>query len=169
MFLLDELGLEPLEALLIAIGVIAVLVLIILILLIVQMVKHRRLKRKYLDFMGGAEATSLEKEILSRFREMDEMKDHMDAVNQRLDDVDKALLQTFKKMAIRKYDAFQEMGGQLSFVLVLLTERNDGCIINSMHSSREGCYTYIKIINSGKCEAPLSEEENEALMEAIEK
>ncbi len=40
------------------------------------------------------------------------------------------------------------MGGKLSFSLALLSQTNDGFIINAMHS-REGCYTYIKEIIDG--------------------
>ena len=61
-----------------------------------------------------------------------------------------------------KYDAFQEMGGKLSFSLCLLNEKEDGFIINAMHS-REGCYTYIKEIIAGNCVIILSDEEKEAL------
>ena len=79
------------------------------------------------------------------------------------------LLDTYKKMALRKYDAFQEMGGGLSFVLVMLTASNDGYIINVMHSTREGCYIYAKNVEKGTCDIELSEEEKAALEEAISK
>ena len=72
-------------------------------------------------------------------------------------------------MALVKYDAFLEMGGSLSFALVLLTEKNDGFIINVMHSSREGCYIYAKHVTNGKCDIELSEEETKALQEAMRK
>ena len=41
------------------------------------------------------------------------------------------------------------MGGKLSFALALLDNRNNGFIINAMHS-REGCYTYVKEIINGE-------------------
>ena len=73
---------------------------------------------------------------------------------------------TFQKVGLVKYDAFHEMGGKLSFSLVLLNEMNDGFVLNAMHS-REGCYTYIKEIVSGNSIIVLSEEEKEALEMAI--
>ena len=66
-----------------------------------------------------------------------------------------------------KYDAFHEMGGKLSFSLALLDQKNDGFIINAMHS-REGCYTYIKEILNGNSIIVLAEEEKEALNLAME-
>ena len=57
---------------------------------------------------------------------------------------------TFQKVGIIKYDAFNQMGGKLSFSLALLNENDDGFILNSVHSS-DGCYSYTKIIKNGKC------------------
>ena len=65
-----------------------------------------------------------------------------------------------------KYDAFNEMGGKLSFAIAMLDGNNSGWIINAMHS-REGCYTYIKEIIKGESYIELSEEEAEALDKAI--
>ena len=73
---------------------------------------------------------------------------------------------TFQKVGLIKYDAFNEMGGKLSFSLALLNETNDGFIINAMHS-REGCYTYIKEVVDGNSIITLSEEEEEALQMAL--
>ena len=78
-------------------------------------------------------------------------------------------MMTYNKMAVVKYDAFREMGGNMSFVLAMLTEKNDGFVLNTMHSSREGCYTYVKTIQNGQCEVLLSEEEKEALAKAMKK
>ena len=65
-------------------------------------------------------------------------------------------------MGLVKYDAFNEMGGKLSFSLAMLNAKEDGFIINAMHT-REGCYTYIKEIVDGNSIIVLSEEEQEAL------
>ena len=84
--------------------------------------------------------------------------------------MDKALsgiTSTFHKLGIVKYDAFHEMGGKLSFSLAMLDMRNNGFIINAMHT-REGCYTYIKEIIDGNSVIVLSEEEQEALKRAMD-
>jgi hypothetical protein len=73
----------------------------------------------------------------------------------------------FQKIGLVKYDAFNEMGGKLSFSVCLLNEKDDGFIINAMHS-REGCYTYIKEIIDGNSIIVLSKEEEDALVAALE-
>ena len=69
-------------------------------------------------------------------------------------------------MGIVKYDAFKEMGGNLSFTLCLLDDMNTGFILNTMHG-RDSSYTYIKEIIKGEAYATLGEEEKEALDKAI--
>ena len=75
---------------------------------------------------------------------------------------------TFQKLGLVKYDAFQQMGGKLSFSLALLDENDNGFIINSVHST-EGCYSYTKEINAGVCSLTLGKEEEQALAIAIGK
>lgn len=58
------------------------------------------------------------------------------------------------------------MGGKLSFSLALLNDKNDGFILNSVHSS-DGCYSYTKEITAGTCAIDLGEEEKEALEKAV--
>jgi len=165
MIVFDQLGIDLGYVLLGTVGA----VFILLILLIIMMVKQRKLKKKYNQFMEGQDAKSLEKVIYTRFNEIDSMKERMFAIDEHLESIDRFLLKTYKKMAVVKYDAFREMGGNMSFVLALLTETNDGFVLNTMHSSREGCYTYVKTIANGQCDAPLSEEEKQALNEAMKK
>ena len=72
----------------------------------------------------------------------------------------------YNKVGIVKYDAFDEMGGKLSFALTLLNNNNDGYIINMLHST-DGCYAYIKEIVKGQSYIELGEEEIESLDKAI--
>ena len=74
----------------------------------------------------------------------------------------------FQKMGLVKYDAFHQMGGQLSFSLCLLDDNNNGFIINSVHST-EGCYSYTKEIKAGESAIDLGVEESEALSIALGK
>ena len=80
--------------------------------------------------------------------------------------INEEMLSNFQKVGIFRYNAFDEMGGKLSFALTLLDGENNGFIINSMHS-REGCYNYIKEIVKGASYIELSEEEAESLERAI--
>ncbi len=140
--------------------------LIMFVLIIILFVQNNKLKKNYNTFMSGEDGKSLEQTIMERFSEVDSLKEHAKSIDEHLGKVDGILLNTYTKMSLVKYDAFQEMGGNLSFIVVLLTSSNDGFIINSVHSTREGCYIYGKKVIKGKCEIDLSEEERRALEEA---
>lgn len=137
-------------------------ILILMILLIIQMVKTCRLKKKYSNFMQGKDAKSLEKEIIGLYEDNRIIKAVHEKHNQDIKKLYKKLEISFQKIGIVKYDAFREMGGQLSFSLALLDECNNGFIINSVHSS-EGCYCYAKDIKNGECLISLGQEEKQAL------
>lgn len=141
---------------------------IMLILAIVLIVKVSKLKKKYKNFMDGEDGKSLEKMILEKIGEIDSLKASDEKNKADIAKINETLLLTLKKVGIVKYDAFNEMGGKLSFAVALLNEKNDGFIINAMHS-REGCYTYIKEIIKGESYIVLGEEEKQALNEAINK
>ena len=114
--------------------------LILFIMLIVIMVKNSKLQKKYKIFMDGEDGKNLEKDILDKFAAIDTLEDNVNEIHENIKAINNQLVTAYQKVGLVKYDAFQEMGGKLSFVLVLLTAENNGFILNSMHS-KEGCYT----------------------------
>lgn len=163
--LLNSIGLGDLDIAYIFIGLIAV-ILILFIIIIVSLVKQSKLKKRYEAFMVGKDAKSMEKEITNLFTDIDYLKKAVDKNAKEIRHIYKRLETTYQKLGIVKYDAFQQMGGKLSFSLVLLNENNDGFILNSVHSS-DGCYSYTKEIKDGNCELSLGEEEAKALKIAM--
>lgn len=145
----------------------ALFILVLFILVIILFIKQRKLKKKYMKFMTGATGSNLEEVVLSRFGDIDSLKDEAKEMKGEMSKVKDNLLLTFQKIGVIKYDAFKEMGGKLSFVLVLLDKNDNGIILNSVHSSREGCYTYLKEIIKGESFLELSEDEKKALNQAI--
>ena len=73
---------------------------------------------------------------------------------------------TFQKVGVNKYDAFHEMGGKLSFALCMLDKKDNGYVVNVMHSN-DGCFAYIKEIVNGKSYIELGKEEEKAVKQAL--
>ncbi|WP_418754166.1 DUF4446 family protein [Eshraghiella crossota] len=163
--MLDFFGLFSVDTLYVILGM-AVVMAVMLVFLIINSVKIKKMKLTYTSFMSGKDGKSLEEVILKRFKEVDELKKEDEAKKVQLDDINESLRYAFSKMGMVKYDAFNEMGGKLSFALALLDNRNNGFLINAMHS-REGCYTYVKEIINGESYINLGEEEKKALNKAI--
>lgn len=141
-------------------------ILILFIMLLVTMIRDHGLRKRYKQFMCGENGKSMEKAILDKFQSIDVLEDDVKSINKELESINAQLITAYQKIGIVKYDAFKEIGGRLSFVLVLLTAEDNGFIINSMHSTKEGCYTYAKEVVNGEVSVILSEEEQLALDEA---
>lgn len=159
--LFSKIGLGNIDISYIFIGIIVVLI-ASLIFNIISMVKINKLSSKYRKFMTGKNVKSLEKEIFELFDDNKEMKEQIETNRKDIKSNTKNLRSVYQKSAIVRYDAFREMGGKLSFCLVMLTQENDGFILNSVHSSA-GCYSYIKEIKGGRCAIDLGTEEQNAL------
>ena len=143
-----------------------VLVVVLFILVINANMKYNRLKFSYNSFMKGKDGRTLEDSIFERFEELDDLTEMAIKNRQAIRKINEEMMSNFQKVGIVKYDAFNEMGGKLSFAITLLDGNNSGYIINSMHS-REGCYNYVKEIVKGESYIELSEEEAESLDNAI--
>lgn len=138
------------------------LVLILIIITIVQIVKLNKLSKKYKKFMLGKNAKSLEKDIEGIFEDNKFIKASTEKNRKDIQSLYRKFESAFQKVGIVKYDAYNQMGGQLSFSLALLDENDNGFVLNSVHSA-EGCYSYTKEIKNGLCEISLGEEEKKAL------
>lgn len=141
-------------------------ILILLILVVVLFVKTRQLKKRLDRFMIGREGKSLEQDIIDLFEDNKLLKASTEKNKKNIRVLTKKVESSFQKMGLVKYDAFHQMGGQLSFCLCLLDDNNNGFIINSVHST-EGCYSYTKEIKAGESAIDLGAEEAEALSIAL--
>ena len=100
--------------------------------------QYGRLKVSYNSFMKGKDGRTLEDSIFEKFDELEDIAEISLKNREDIKKINEEMLSNFQKVGILKYNAFQEMGGKLSFALTLLDGNNTGYIINSMHS-REGC------------------------------
>lgn len=144
-----------------------VMSILLLILTIAILVRQGKLKKNYRKFMAGADGKSLEELVLKRFSEIDGLKNNCIDINSEVKDIQENLKTTYQKVGIVKYDAFKEMGGKLSFVLTMLDKSNNGFVLNSVHSTREGCYIYLKEIIKGESFLELSDDEKTSLRQAV--
>jgi len=70
-----------------------------------------------------------------------------------------------RHLAVVRYDAFEEMGGRLSWSLALLDDSGDGVVLTSIRGRNEA-RTYAKSVAGWSGEQDLSPEESEAVAHA---
>ena len=151
-------------------GILMVLLLIVVIILLICVFNLslglNRLNRKYTLFMKGKDGQSLERLFKRKFDLIEKLVRSTDDNGEEIDKIWKVMDKSLNKYGIVKYDAFEDMGGKLSFVLAMLDKNNTGFLLNAIHS-RENCFLYIKEIVNGESYVVLSEEEVEALRQAV--
>ena len=139
---------------------------VLLVLVIISLCKFKTLKRRVDSLTRGKDTESMEDIILSYLQRVESLEEGEEITRAALTAIKDNLKITYQKKGLVKYDAFREMSGALSYSLALLDKENNGVLISSMYS-REGCYTYAKDIVNGESKINLSEEEAEALKQAM--
>lgn len=151
-------------------GIIIIILLILTVYLLIRNVNSNmrlsRLERRYKVFMKGSDAQSLEKVFVRKFAQIDRLYEAKDQHDHELLFIKKNLDKMFSKYGVEKYDAFDDVGGKLSFALALLDKDNTGLILNAVHS-RDNWFLYLKEIVKGESYVMLSQEEVEALRKAV--
>lgn len=160
--ILAAIGIDPAYILI----VFLILIIILFVMFINVNMKYKRLKSSYASFMRGRDGKNLERSILEKFDELEEVETIAKKNSSDIKQLFREVQSDYQKVGIVKYDAFNEMGGNLSFAITLLDGNNSGFILNAMHS-REGCYTYVKEIVRGESYIELAEEEAQSLEKAI--
>jgi len=132
----------------------------------IAILNYKKLYNKYDYFMRGRDAESLEGLILKEQDDIEKLKD-ADVYNKdNMRIMNRNIRSSFQKLGIVKYDAFDGMGGKMSFALALLDYTNTGFVLNCMHA-REGCFLYVKEVDGGATDTPLGTEEKAALEKAL--
>ena len=151
-------------------GIIIIILLILVVFLLVRSISYNmrlsRLERRYKIFMKGSDAQSLEKVFVRKFAQIDRLYEAKEDHDHDILFLKKNMEKMFNKYGVEKYDAFDDVGGKLSFALALLDKENTGLILTAVHS-RDNCFLYLKEIVKGESYVMLSQEEVEALRKAV--
>ncbi len=124
-----------------------------------------RLYRYHRLLWEGVDAPNLEKWVAELVVKMDEVIRRLEALEgltKRLEEGQKRCLQN---VGVIRYNAFEDVGGELSFSVALLDGHGDGVVITSLYG-REESRTYAKPIKGGESPITLSVEEREAIRRA---
>lgn len=143
-----------------------VLVLILIVLFLNVSLALHRLNRRYAMFMKGADGQSLERMFSQKLKEFERLARANEDISLEQRKLKSIMKKTLIKYGIVKYDAFDDVGGKLSFALAMLDAENTGFILNAIHS-RDNCFFYIKEIVNGESYTLLSSEETDALRQAV--
>ena len=152
--------------LVIAVAVLLILVIVLLVVTLNVSSKNRKMAARIDALCSGKNAESLEKEIIKIIEENNYLMTEVSEHKAYIKTIFKRIKLAYQKFALVKYDALDQMGGQLSFVLAFLDENNNGFLLNSVHSATMN-YIYSKNVVGGEVEVELGAEEAQALEQAM--
>ncbi len=152
-------------------GVVMFLLLLILIIILAVItvsmsVRLSRLTKKYQMFMRGRNGESMESVFSDKLRNIARIDNRGENNKEDIETIKKHISTSLTHYGIVKYDAFNDVGGKMSFALAMIDDNNTGFILNTIHS-RDNCFQYIKEIVNGESYILLSEEEMKALNIAV--
>ena len=84
----------------------------------------------------------------------------------RLPVVERQSAASLQRVGIVRYNPFADTGGQQSFAVAMLDSRGSGFVISSLHS-RQATRIYLKQVSAGRSDTALSDEESEAIKQAL--
>lgn len=126
---------------------------------------YKRLKRlqdKYNAFIGESSGTQVENMLMDHLKKVEENIATQKEIVERYNHLETDMEECIQKIGVVRYNPFDEMGGNLCFAVALLDKKDNGIVLNGIHS-REGSYTYAKPVENGQSKYTLSAEEIQAL------
>jgi hypothetical protein len=114
----------------------------------------------------GVEGTSLVDKVATQALQIEDLFELLDEQSKQKDYLTDVLAGTIQRVAVVRYDAFEDMGGKLSYSATMLDENGDGVIFTSIYGRNEN-RTYAKAVHAGAASHVLSSEESESLRRAL--
>lgn len=110
---------------------------------------------------------SLEGAINLIFKGLEELHAMLGSSENRIQLLEEENAHNIQRVFMKRFNPFDDTGGNQSFSMALLDANNDGVVISSLHG-RSGTRVYAKPVKSGKqTEHELSSEEQEVISLAI--
>lgn len=153
---LDEGVVEPL---LLAVVLVVLALVVVNIWLIARV---RQMRAGYLRLTKDATGESLEQllgehmeRVVAALARAEEVSGACQQLGRRVDGC-------LQRVGVVRFDAFDDVGGQMSFALALLDDTANGVVISSLHGRRD-TRLFVKPVRDGRSEVALTTEEVEAL------
>ena len=135
--------------------------LLVLVLLVHTLLLTRRIER----LTKGASGASLEDTIGNVNVRVQKLEEHSKTTEVAFNNLDERLQTAVRAVVVRRFDPFENSGGQQSFATALLNESGDGVVISGIHA-RDTVRTYAKDVHGFTSERELSPDEAHAIADA---
>lgn len=158
---MEELNLLAGQHIFIITVLLAAVIFILLIMLVMTRKKLAVMQDKYDYFTKGSEA-NIDQVLTRTLQELEKTQEELQQLQQKHGQLREQVKGCIQKVKMERYDAFDAMGGEMSYSILLADENNDGIILTSIYG-REDNRCYAKDVKGGKSSYVLAEEEKKLL------
>lgn len=125
-----------------------------------------RLHKLLRSMLTGPEGEDLAEQLKRSMQESTSAYEQGQILQQQMQELQSTLNGCTQKCGIVRYDAYGDVSGQQSFSLAMLDGNHNGIIITALYG-RHDTRCFGKTVNSGDAVQTLSDEETEALAQAL--
>ena len=143
---------------------VACIVLLVAVVLLVR--RTSRIDRRLQSLTRGEDGRSLETMLEAHLDKVYAVARDVDDLAARSSVLEAVQRKAVQRVGLVRFNPFEDTGGNQSFALALLDINGDGVVVSSLHA-RALTRVYGKAVKGGKSEAALSDEESQALREAM--
>lgn len=139
---------------------------VLIILYIVSLRKFKKHKERYNSLTRGLSGANIEDLFLSINRDIASVNRDINLLEDHIETLETKLSFALQRIGFVRYNAFGDMGSELSFSIALLDSYNNGFVLTSIYG-RERSVSFSKPIKNGKTNIPISPEEMLAIDRAL--
>jgi hypothetical protein len=149
-----------------ALAIVAGVALIAVLVTLWHSIRLRKMRREYMVLRGEGGEIDLLRAVGRTRKQLDALEQRVEGAVAKQEQAAAAGRFALQRFHMVRYDAFEDMGGRLSFSAALLDDHGDGVVITSINGRTE-TRTYAKPITNLRSEHNLSDEERAAIDGAV--
>lgn len=143
--------------------ILLILLVVLVCVVVIETVYLFFISKKYISFMKKLGNGNNIDEMLKKYvNEVNEIKKDNSEIKNYYTKLDSDLASCIQKVGLVRYNAFKDVGSDLSFAIALLDGNDNGVVLNGLYGS-ESSNIYAKPIKNRKSTYQLSQEEEYAL------
>ena len=127
-----------------------------------NLARLRRMRRHYELLQGVDGSESFITAVGRKVDEVEQLRGDVERIQTSVESLRLDVADAIRHVAVVRYDAFNDMGGRMSFSAAMLDDAGDGLVISSINARTE-TRTYAKGVKDGASDAVLSPEEEQVI------
>ena len=135
-----------------------VISLLLILFIIISQYRTKKLVKKYNKLVNGISGIDIEELLKNINKDINDMNLDINKIEKNINEIETKLSFAIRRVGFIRYNAFDDMGSQLSFSIALLDDFKNGFVYTSIYG-RENTVSYGKPIKNGTSNIPLSAEE----------